>query len=280
MDRYVQVNGIRLHYLDHGGEGPPLLLMPGLTANAHAFDGLVAAGLSSAVRLLALDLRGRGLSDKPESGYTLAAHAADVVGLLDHLGLESVALGGHSFGGLLGLYMAARYPDRVSRLLVIDAAARMHPDTRRLIQPAIDRLGKPVASWEAYLATVRLMPCFHRWWDPQIESYFRADVQNLPDGRVISRSRPEAMEEAVEQVLAEPWEEKLPQIQQPTLLLNATGPYGLPGAPPLLPRAEAEATVAALPRGRYLEVPGNHITLLYGKGARTISKEVVKFVAD
>lgn len=280
MDRFAQVNGIRLHYLDHGGEGSPLLLMPGLTANAHAFDGLVAAGLSSAVRLLALDLRGRGLSDKPDSGYTLAAHAADVVGLLDHLGLESVALGGHSFGGLLGLYMAARYPERVSRLLVVDAAARMHPDTRRLIQPAIDRLGKPVASWETYLATVKLMPCFHRWWDPQIESYFRADVQNLPDGRVISRSRPEAMEEAVKQVLAEPWEEKLPQIQQPTLLLNATGPYGLPGAPPLLPRAEAEATVAALPCGRYLEVPGNHITLLYGEGARIISKEVVKFMAN
>lgn len=280
MDHFAELDGIRLHYLDHGGAGPVLLLMPGLTANAHVFDGLVAAGLGAGVRLLALDLRGRGLSDKPASGYGLEEHAADVIGLLDRLGLEQVFLGGHSYGGLLGLYLAAHHPQRVSRLLVMDAAARMHPDTRRLIQPAIDRLGKPVDSWDTYLAAVKLMPFFHQWWDPQIESYFRADVEPLPDGRVVSRSRPEAMQEAVEHVLAEPWEEMLPRIGQPTLLLNATAPYGLPGAPPLLPRAEAEATVASLPRGRYAAVSGNHITMLYGQGAREIVKEVVKFMAD
>lgn len=280
MDRFVQLDAIRLHYLDHGGPGPTLLLMPGLTANAHVFDGLVGAGLGRGVRLLVLDLRGRGLSDKPTSGYGLAEHADDVIGLLDRLGLEQVILGGHSYGGLLGLYLAAHHPQRVSRLVVMDAAARMHPETRRLIQPAIDRLGKPVDSWDTYLAAVKLMPFFDQWWDPQIESYFRADVEPLPDGRVVSRSRPEAMQEAVEHVLAEPWEEMLPRIAQPTLLLNATAPYGLPGAPPLLPRAEAEATVAALSRGRYAAVSGNHITMLYGQGAREIVKEVVKFVAD
>ncbi|MCW8908644.1 MAG: alpha/beta hydrolase [Sedimenticola sp.] len=279
MDKFVQLDAIRLHYLDHGGPGPTLLLMPGLTANAHVFDGLVAAGIGKGVRLLALDLRGRGLSDKPGSGYGLKEHAADVIGLLDKLGLEQAFLGGHSYGGLLGMYLAAHFPQRVSRLLVMDAAARMHPETRRLIQPAIDRLGKPVDSWDTYLAAVKLMPFFHQWWDPQIESYFRADVEPLPDGRVVSRSRPEAMQEAVEHVLAEPWEEMLPRITQPTLLLNATAPYGLPGAPPLLPRAEAEATVAALRQGRYAAVSGNHITMLYGQGAREIVKEVVKFVA-
>jgi pimeloyl-ACP methyl ester carboxylesterase len=280
VDRYAKANGIRLHYLDHAAEGPTLLLMPGLTANAHSFDALVSAGLVPAVRLLALDLRGRGLSDQPESGYTLADHAADVIGLLDSLDLDRVALGGHSYGGLLGLYLAAHHPERVSKLVVIDAAAEMHPDTRRLIQPAIDRLGKPVPSWAHYLAAVKLMPCFYRWWDPAIESYFRADVRTLPDDRVISRSSPAAITEAVEHVLAEDWQAKLPLIDQPTLLLNATGGYGLPGAPPLLPRAQAEATVAALRHGRYRAVPGNHITLLYGEGAALMAKEIVKFMLD
>ncbi|MCW8946639.1 MAG: alpha/beta hydrolase [Sedimenticola sp.] len=280
MQCFVNTNGIRLHYLDYSGSGPVVILMPGLTANAHSFDGLVAAGLTDSVRLLAVDLRGRGLSDKPESGYTLEDHALDIIGLLDQLGLDQVILGGHSYGGLLGLYMAHRYPERVKKLLVIDAAAEMHPDTRRLIQPAIDRLGKAVSSWETYLAAVKVMPFFYHWWDATIESYFQADVETLANGAVIARSRPEAIVEAVECVLAENWQEKLPEIQQPTLLLNATGAYGLPGAPPLLPRKQAEATVSALPRGEYAEVPGNHITMLYGDGARQIVKEIVKFVED
>lgn len=280
MDKYVQSNGLRLHYLEHAGDGPTLLLMPGLTANAHSFDGLAGAGLVPAIRLLALDLRGRGLSDKPVSGYGLAEHAADVIGLLDRLGLERVALGGHSYGGLLGIYLAAHHPERVTKLVVIDAAAEMHPETRQLIQPAIDRLGKPVPSWEHYLAAVKLMPFFHNWWDAAIESYFRADVETLPDGRVVSRSSPAAITEAVAHVLAEEWRAKLPLIEQPTLLLNATGGYGLPGAPPLLPRAQAEATVAALRHGQYRAVPGNHITLLYGEGAALMAKEIVKFMLD
>lgn len=279
MDKFIQTNGIRLHYLDHAADGPTLLLMPGLTANAHSFDGLVAAGLVPTLRLLALDLRGRGLSDKPESGYSLADHAADVIGLLDELGLASVVLGGHSFGGLLGLYLAAHFPDRVQKLVVIDAAAEMHPDTRSLIQPAIDRLGKPLPSWESYLAAVKVMPFFYHWWDPAVESYFRADVETLPDGQVISRSSPAAITEAVEHVLAENWREKLPQISQPTLLLNATGSYGLPGAPPLLPREQAEATVAALPGGSYCPVPGNHMTMLYGTGAARIVEALIPFVS-
>ena len=85
MDQFVQINDIQLHYLDHPGGDPPLVLMPGLAANAHSFDGLIKAGLSPTLRVLALDLRGRGLSDKPDSGYSMADHAADVLGLLDAL---------------------------------------------------------------------------------------------------------------------------------------------------------------------------------------------------
>src|SRR5512138_8093 len=85
MDRFIRTNGLQLHYLEHLGDGLPIVLLPGLTANAHAFDGLIQAGLSPRFHALALDLRGRGLSDAPEDGYTMADHAADVIGLLDAL---------------------------------------------------------------------------------------------------------------------------------------------------------------------------------------------------
>ncbi|GAB3395334.1 alpha/beta fold hydrolase [Azotobacter armeniacus] len=278
MDRFIQANAIRLHCLDHPGGDLPLVLMPGLTANAHAFDGLVKAGLSPALRVLALDLRGRGLSDKPDSGYSMAEHAADVLGLLDALGLRQVVLGGHSFGGLLALYMAARYPERVDKLVVIDAAGSFHPQVRELIQPSLDRLGTVHPSWEAYLAAIKRMPFYAGWWDPSIESAYRADVEIRDDGTVKPRSRPEAIGEALDKLLAEDWPGHMAAVRQPMLLLNALGAYGPPGTPPVLPREQALETVAAVADGRYVEVPGNHMTMLFGEGATRTVEAILGFV--
>ncbi len=278
MDRWLQVNDIRLHYLDHAGENGPLVLMPGLTANAHSFDGLIASGLSPALRVLAVDLRGRGLSDKPKDGYSMADHAADIVGLLNGLKLERVVLGGHSFGGLLSLFMAAHYPGRVSKLVVIDAASSMHPQVRELIKPSVDRLGKVLPSWDAYIAAMKQMPFYRGWWDPAIENYYRADVDVRADGTVKPRSRPEAIIEAVEKALDEDWAMHLAAVSQPMLLLNALGPFGPQDAPPVLPREQAMETVNAVANGHYVEVPGNHMTMLFGEGAQRIVEEIIAFV--
>lgn len=280
MDRFVQTNNIQLHYLDYPGDGPTLVLMPGLTANAHAFDGLMQAGLSRRLRVLTLDLRGRGLSDKPATGYRMADHAADVLGLLDTLDLDQVVLGGHSFGGLLTFYIAAHHPERVSKLVIIDAASSMHSRTRELIQPSVDRLGKVFPSWEAYLQAMKEMPFYNGWWDPAIESFYRADVQIKEDGTVQARSRPEAIIEAVDKALAEPWERHLAVIRQPTLLLNAPGPYGPPDAPTVLPGEQAQSTVKALANCHYIEIPGNHMTMLYGEGAQCLVETVTTFVGE
>jgi len=83
MDKIINVNNITLHYLDRPGGEPTLILLHGLTANAHAFDGIVQAGLSPRFRTLSVDLRGRGQSDKPASGYSLADHAGDILGLME-----------------------------------------------------------------------------------------------------------------------------------------------------------------------------------------------------
>ncbi len=279
MDRFVQVNHIQLHYLDMTGGEPPLILLPGLTANAHSFDGLIQAGLSPRFRVLALDLRGRGLSDKPATGYSMAEHAADVIGLLDSAGINQAVICGHSFGGLLAIYLAAHYPDRVSRLVIIDSATLLiNPRTRALIQPSLDRLGKVMPSWEAYLAAMKQAPFFRDWWDPTIESYFRADVQINEDGTVQARSRPENIAEASDKAGAEDWDRHLAAIGQPALLLRATDPFGPPGTPPLLSEEQARATSQALANCRYLEIPGNHLTMLFGEGARRIVASITEFV--
>ena len=133
-------------------------------------------------------------------------------------------------------------------------------------------------SWDSYLGLVKNMPFYNDWWDPTIESFLRADVETQLDGGVMPRSRPEAIIEVVDNVLAEDWMAHIAVIEQPVLLLRGRDPFGLPGAPPVLPKAEALETVEKLTNGRYAEVPGNHITMLYGDGAAAMVSEITDFL--
>lgn len=278
--RFVQTNGIQLHYLDHAGDGPLLVLMHGLTANAHCLDGLIDAGLSPQYRVISIDLRGRGLSDQPETGYDMATHAQDIIGLLDALDIPSAILGGHSFGALLTLYIAKHYPKRVDQMLLLDAAGRMHPDTKTLLKPTLSRLEKSFTSFDAYLRVIQQMPFLENAWDNAMTSYYQADIKVYRDGVVAPRPQAQHMLEAVEGALNEPWLEYLPSITQAGLLINATGAYGSATAPPLLPKELAMETVQALPNGQYVGVSGNHQTMLYGEGAQEILAAINEFIEN
>ncbi|WP_420645165.1 alpha/beta fold hydrolase [Candidatus Leptofilum sp.] len=277
MDKYTQTNNIILHYLDHPGDEPPIIVMHGLSANAHFFDGLAASSLPN--RLLAVDLRGRGQSDKPATGYSMAEHAADILGLMDNLGLEQVILAGHSYGGLLTCYLAANYPERVSKCIVMDSGF-MHPSVRELIKPSLDRLKQRIPSWEAYRDGVKSAAYWQGYWDTAVENYYRADVQTYDDGSVRVRSKPENIAEAVDKGLNEPWEEIFGRVQQPTLMLHAPGSFGAPGTPPVVPPTQAEETVGALGNCRYRAVPGNHMTMLFGENAEVLAQEIVAFLEE
>ena len=278
-DGFVETNGIRMHYVDHGGEGPVLLLAPGLTANAHSFDGLVHAGLTDVARVLALDMRGRGESDAPASGYTMEDHAGDVLGLLDALGLERVVMGGHSFGGLVTYWLAAHRPERVERCVVIDAPAVLDPGMLDQVKPSLDRLSRVYPSWDEYLALVKSMPYFDEGgWDADVESYFRADVRTGPDGTVQARCRPEHIEEVIEGELAIDWPALVTTITQPTLLLRAPGSFGPPGSPPLLTREDADRTAAAMADCTVVDGIGNHMTFVFGPGAQLLVGAIAEFL--
>jgi pimeloyl-ACP methyl ester carboxylesterase len=280
MDAFVETNGIRLHYLDFPGDGPTLLLAHGLTANAHFFDGIVAAGLSPALRVLSVDLRGRGDSDKPDSGYAIADHAADLLGLMDGLGLDQVALGGHSFGGLVSYYLAANHPERFSKCVLLDAPAEVEESLLEQIRPALARLEATFPSWPEYLKMVKKMPYFENWWDPALEDYYRSDVRDLPTGEVRSKIHPQHIEECVNEVLGVDFLELAKRVRQPTLLLRAPDPFGPPGYPALLSEEKAERTIAAIPDARLVEVPGNHVTFAFGESARVAAELIVGFVLE
>ncbi len=184
----VQSNGIKIHYLDSETDAPFLVLTHGLTANAHAFDGLIKEGLGQKYRVIAIDLRGRGLSTKPAKGYTMKSHARDVLGVMDHLGIEKCAVGGHSFGALLTLYMSYHYADRLDKLVLLDAAARLHPRTKEMLGPALGRIGQTYPSFEAYLARVKSNE-YMTYWEDTMLSYYQADVIFNEDGTITLESR-------------------------------------------------------------------------------------------
>jgi pimeloyl-ACP methyl ester carboxylesterase len=274
--KFLQLDTIKLHYLEGPLNGPTVLLLHGLTANAHAFDGILEAGLVNDFHILSVDLRGRGLSEAPETGYTMMHHTKDIIELLDALQIESIPIAGHSFGGFLGLYLAYYYPDRVSKLILMDAAARMHPLTKEMLSPALMRLEKIYESFEAYLQIVKQAP-YLKEWDQHMLSYYQADVQTLQNGTVQCIPKMQHMMEAVlKGSLGEPWIDYLKSVQHPTLLINAPGIYNLGAA--LLPEDLAMETVNLMPNCTYAGVYGNHQTMLYGEGAKEIVSLIHHFI--
>lgn len=118
---FVTVNGIKLHYLDWGGKGKVLLFLTGVGNSAHIFDD-IAPKFTDRFRVLALTRRGHGQSDKPATGYDISTLAEDIRQFLDQLSIKRVTLIGHSFGGDEMTMFASLYPERVDKLIYLDAA--------------------------------------------------------------------------------------------------------------------------------------------------------------
>ena len=112
--------GVRIHLLDFGGRGTPLVFLSGIGNNAHVFDDF-AQRFTATNRVFALTRRGFGESSHPEGGYDQATLAADVIAVLDSLGIRRAVFAGHSIGGYELTHIAAKYPDRVLGLIYLDA---------------------------------------------------------------------------------------------------------------------------------------------------------------
>jgi len=133
-DRYVEVNGLNLHYLEWGAEGkPPMILLHGVGQTAHTWD-LFAAAMTPHFHIRALDQRGHGDSSwAPDKDYSRKAMVNDVLEFTRTLGMDRpfgpaqgrFFLVGMSMGGANSLSFTANYPDKVEALVVVDIGPRV-----------------------------------------------------------------------------------------------------------------------------------------------------------
>ncbi|WP_118857641.1 alpha/beta fold hydrolase [Sphingomonas mesophila] len=153
-DRYwTSVDGLKLHYRDYAGphERPPVLCLPGLTRNAADFEP-VAARFAGEWRVIAVDFRGRGASDNDPfpANYRPATYVADLMKLLDQLGIADAVFVGTSLGGLVTMLLASSDSERIAGALLNDVGPELDP--AGLVRIAT-YVGKP-ATYPSFAAAV------------------------------------------------------------------------------------------------------------------------------
>jgi pimeloyl-ACP methyl ester carboxylesterase len=263
----VKLPSIFLHYIAYTKQKPTLLLLHGLTANAFAFQGLIEAGLTKKYEVLSVDLRGRGQSQQPAYGYTIKEHAQDVIALLDHLQIKEIALCGHSFGGLLSSYLAYHFPERFTKIIILDAAPQMNPRVAEMLGPALARLDKHFKSFDQYLEEIKNAP-YMNFWDDAMLPYYKADVITDKDGKVESICDLAQIIQISTYVGMEPWTIYFEGLTQSCTICAGTHDYTLNEA--LLPPHLAQRIVHKMKKVNYVEIAGNHHTMLYQDGAKQI----------
>ena len=290
----VPVQGGSLRVGVWGTGGPVVLCAHGVTAN-HAQFLLFAERLGASVRLIAPDLRGRGRSNRIAGPWGMAAHAADMVAVLDHFKLPKAdVLLGHSMGGFVAAVAAAQYPDRFGRVVLVDGGVPLMSAAfiawlpfssfiierivKMFIGPSLTRLEMTFESREAYRNFWRPHPALAQDWSPQIEAYLDYDLEGEPPALRPSTNKAALLLDARTQLIEDLVARSLKQIRCPVRFLRA--PRGLTNAAPLYREDKLARGTAGIANYscRTLEDVNHFTIMLSERGARAVAEEVRKLL--
>ena len=261
-----------------GSGGDPVVCLHGITAQHRAFNA-AARYLAPSRSLVGVDLRGRGDSGKPESGYGLEAHVRDVVRVLDHLGLRDAVICGHSMGGFVALETALFFPERVRALVLLDSGwPRVEAAPEEMseeqtqeaaaieegLERAFRRLDMTFESPEDYLdfwfpgrdLTLDDLP-------PDLADYYLYDLERVNGGYRPKASRAAAEEDSSSVSSEAPTLEELRGVGCPVALVRASEGF-FPGADPLVSDDTRDELAGVLDlRSDTLVEGANHYTMLW-----------------
>jgi lipase len=272
------------------GRGPdPVVCLHGITAQHRAFNA-AARYLKTSRGLVGVDLRGRGDSDKPESGYSLEAHAADVVRVLDHLGLQSAVLAGHSMGGFVALKTALTFPERVRAIVLLDGG---WPRVESTPEEATDEENREPAALEEGLArafkrldmTFESPEAYLDFWFPDqnlkmddlpqdLADYYLYDLGEIEGGYRPKASRVAAEEDSPSVSSTSPTAEEMRGVACPVALVRASQGF-FPGSDPLISDETRDMMAELLDlRTEILLEGANHYTMLWPEYTRVWAPQV------
>jgi len=250
--RTLDIDGLRLHYLDWGNPGaPPIVCVHGYTSSAQAFNAL-ARRLRDRHHVVAPDVRGHGESGwSPSGAYQYEDQVGDLAALVDKLGLARFTLVGTSMGGIIAMAYAGAHPDRLVRLVINDIG----PD----VEVGSQRITQMVGSRPDEFATLDDAMAYRRQMSPIVAGRSPEDQRELalgvlrqrPDGRWIWKMDPEYIRQRVRVGAPERpalWP-ALSRVTCPTLVVWGSDSD-------VLSESQARRMVEALPKGELVTVPG------------------------
>ncbi len=273
-------DGVKIQLATWEGNGKQILCIHGITANCRFWDCLASA-FSPHHRVMAMDLRGRGLSDKPLTGYSIEHHCKDILALMNDQGLERPVLMGHSLGAFISLVFAAQYPQRVDRLILVDGGGKLSETQMAKvfagIKPSLDRLGQVFPSLETYLSQMRQAP-YLQPWNSYMETYFRYEIEEV-EGGIRSRVHPKHIEEEARNLGKVDSREFYKKVKAPTLILRATKGM-LAEDDLLLPEDVVDRMVHEIPNAKRVDVEGtNHYSILFQPN-KMRDQTILKFLSE
>jgi esterase len=243
-DRYLTVNGLRLHYLDWGDPAKPaMILIHGIARHAHTFDH-IAPVFARDRHVIALDMRGHGDSAwSPEGAYLVEDHVKDLAAIIRELGLRRVTLMGNSTGGRVVQVYAGLNPEMVERLIVEDVG----PERPQSIADSFTRrVAQEANGWASEDDLVKqLVAQSPRTPEPLLRTYAHFGTTRRGDGRLVWKRDPNLVKGFVETEL---WQ-YVSKIVAPTI-------YVLGGASPIVPAATAQRLKQTLPNCEVVIMPG------------------------
>jgi len=219
---FVNVNGIRLHYLDWGSDGPVLLFLAGWGCTAHIFDRF-APRFVDKFHVLALTRRGHGESDYPETGYDVDTLTEDIQQFMDVMKVDRAILAGHSLAGIELSHFAALHPERVLKIVFLDAAYDRSSPAFKATQAKnpLYRIPRPGEhddhySIEEYTATIkRGYPSLAVIWSEVFDTEVEHSVKWTPEGKVVDKMTDD-INKAI-QAMIDTYTPEDTQIQAPVL---------------------------------------------------------------
>jgi lipase len=260
---------------------PAVLLIHGVTAS-HLSWPFVAERLPDA-RVIAPDLRGRGRSNGLEGRAGLHAHARDLVAVLDALGVDRAVVVGHSMGAFVALVLGDLFPERVSRVVLVDGGLPLDlPEgmtadevIQHVLGPTADRLAMRFATTEAYLDFWRAHPAFRRDWTPELEAYLAYDLVGEEPELRPATSYATLEEDSIDQNSGTAIADALTALRHPTLLLTAERGL-LDQVPALYSPDRLPGLLASYPGLRHEAVDDvNHYTIVLSeRGADAVAGAV------